>query len=164
MKSNLRFQRKFVPVNRFNQRGVAAVEFALIAAVFFTLLIGIMEFSRVLYYWNTATEATRLGARLAVVCDQDAAAIKTKMQTMLGILNSSNISVQYIDKDGNSCDLHSCRSVTVSITGLTVSTLVPLIPLSIAMPPFSTTLPRESLSSDINPDKPNPDNRNHDCD
>lgn len=151
MKSNLRFQRKSVPVNRFKQRGVAAVEFALIAAVLFTLLIGIMEFSRVLYYWNTATEATRLGARLAVVCDQDAAAIKTKMQSMLNILGSSNISVQYRDKDGNSCDTDSCRSVTVSISGLTVSTLVPLIPLNIAMPPFSTTLPRESLDS-ANPD------------
>lgn len=151
MKSRLRFQRKFVPVNHFNQRGVAAVEFALIAAVLFTLLIGIMEFSRVLYYWNTATEATRLGARLAVVCDLNATAVKTKMQNMLGILNSSNISVQYIDKDGNSCDPDSCWSVTVNITGLTVSTLVPLIPLNITMPPFSTTLPRESLDS-ANPD------------
>ncbi|MDV6342317.1 pilus assembly protein [Nitrosomonas sp. Is24] len=151
MRSTLRFQRKFVPVNRFKQCGVAAVEFALIAVVLFTLLIGIMEFSRVLHYWNTATEATRLGARLAVVCDQDAAAVKTKMQSMLNILDSSNISVEYIDKDGNSCDPDSCRSVTVSISGLTVSTFVPLVPLDIEMPPFSTTLPRESLDS-ANPD------------
>lgn len=151
MKSTLRFHRKFVPIDRFNQRGVAAVEFALIAVVLLTLLIGIMEFSRVLHYWNTATEATRLGARLAVVCDQDAAAVKTKMQSMLNILDSSNISVEYVDKDGDSCDPDSCRSVTVSISGLTVSTLVPLIPLNINMPPFSTTLPRESLDS-ANPD------------
>ncbi|NBQ67694.1 MAG: pilus assembly protein [Nitrosomonadaceae bacterium] len=151
MKSTPRFQRKFVPVNRFKQRGVAAVEFALIAVMLFTLLIGIMEFSRVLHYWNTATEATRLGARLAVVCDQDAAAVKTKMQSMLNILDSSNISVEYIDKDGNSCDPDSCRSVTVSISGLIVSTFVPLVPLDIEMPPFSTTLPRESLDS-ANPD------------
>ncbi|TXI41436.1 MAG: pilus assembly protein [Nitrosomonas sp.] len=124
----------------------------------FTILIGIMELSRVLHYWNTATEATRLGARLAVVCNQNAAAVKTKMQNMLGILNSSNISVQYIDKDGKSCDLDSsCRSVTVSISGVTVSTLAPLVPLNIAMPSFSTTLPRESLSSDINPGNHNPD-------
>ena len=151
MKSTLQFQQKFVPVNRFKQRGVAAVEFALIAVVLFTLLTGIMEFSRVLHYWNTATEATRLGARLAVVCDQDAAAVKTKMQSMLNILGSSNISVEYIDKDGNSCDPDTCRSVTVSITGLTISTFVPLVPLDIEMPPFSTTLPRESLDS-ANPD------------
>lgn len=40
------------------QRGVAAVEFALVAGIFFSLLIGIMEMGRVLFYWNTATEAT----------------------------------------------------------------------------------------------------------
>lgn len=157
MKFNLRFERKSLPVNQFKQRGVAAVEFALIAVVLFTLLIGIMEFSRVLHYWNTATEATRLGARLAVVCDQDAAAIKTKMQSMLSILDSGNISVHYKDKDGNSCDAHSCRWVTVSISGLTVSTFVPLVPLNIAMPPFSTTLPRESLSTHPGGSNTNPD-------
>lgn len=146
-----RLHRKSLSNNRFNQRGVAAVEFALIALLLFTLMLGIMEFSRVLYYWNTATEATRLGARLAVVCDQDAAAIKTKMQTMLGILDSSNISVDYIGEDGSGCDPDSCRSVTVSISGVTISTLVPLLPLDIAMPPFITTLPRESMDS-ANPD------------
>ncbi len=88
MKANERFNSRSASINRFNQRGVAAVEFALIASILFTVLIGAMEMSRVLFYWNTATEATRLGARLAVVCNQDAAAIKTKMQAMLGVLGS----------------------------------------------------------------------------
>lgn len=151
MKSTQRFYRKSLLTNRSSQRGAAAVEFALIAALLFTLLFGIMEMSRVLLYWNTATEATRLGARLAVVCNQDAAAIKQKMQAMLGILNTGNITVHYIDKDGNSCDSDSCRSITVSISGLTISTLIPLVPLNIQMPSFSTTLPRESMDS-ANPD------------
>ena len=72
--------------NRFRQRGVAAVEFALVASLLFTLLFGVMEMGRVLFYWNTATEATRLGARLAVVCGKDAAVIKSRMGAMLGIL------------------------------------------------------------------------------
>ena len=55
---------------------MAAVEFALVAALFFTLLIGIMEMGRVLFYWNSAAEATRLGARLAVVCDLNDTTIK----------------------------------------------------------------------------------------
>lgn len=130
------------------QRGAAAVEFALIASLLFTLLFGVIEMSRVLFYWNTATEATRLGARLAVVCDQNTAAIKTKMTTMLGVLGSGNIDVDYLP---SGCDINSCRSVTVSITGLTVSTLIPLVPLNIEMPSFSTTLPRESMDS-ANPD------------
>lgn len=133
---------------RSQQRGVAAVEFALIASILFMVLIGIMEMGRVLFYWNTATEATRLGARLAVVCDQDASAIKAKMQSMLSVLDASNINVDYFP---SSCDTSNCTSVTVSITGLTVSTVIPFVPLSIDMPSFSTTLPRESMDS-ANPD------------
>jgi Flp pilus assembly pilin Flp len=131
-----------------NQRGVAAVEFALIAALLFTLLFGVIEMGRVLFYWNTATEATRLGARLAVVCNQDESAIKNRMKNMLGVLESGNIDVDYFP---GGCNQDNCRSVTVSITGITVSTMIPLIPLSIPMPSFSTSLPRESMNS-INPD------------
>ena len=58
------------------QRGVAAVEFALIAIPFFLLLLGAMEFGRLLYLWNTAQEVTRNAARQAVVTDfTDSAAI-----------------------------------------------------------------------------------------
>ena len=141
------------PANQCKQRGVAAVEFALIASILFTLLIGAMEMSRVLFYWNTATEATRLGARLAVVCNQDAAIIKTRMSDMLGVLTPSNINITYTP---SGCDINSCRSVTVNITGLTVATVIPFVPLSLNMPPFTTTLPRESMNSI-------PSNSNPDC-
>ncbi|SDY95867.1 TadE/TadG family type IV pilus assembly protein [Nitrosomonas halophila] len=132
----------------YRQRGVAAVEFALLAALLFTLLFGVIEMSRVLFYWNTATEATRLGARLAVVCDPHAPAIRRRMQEMLGVLDSGNIDIAYSPEG---CNQNSCRSVTVSITGVTVSTLIPLVPLTLTMPPFTTTLPRESMNS-TNPD------------
>jgi TadE-like protein len=52
-----------------SQRGVAAVEFALVAVVFFMVLLGIAEFGRVMYIWNTAQEVTRHAAREAVVRD-----------------------------------------------------------------------------------------------
>ena len=58
MKANERFNSRSVSINHFNQRGVAAVEFALIASILFTALIGAMEMSRVLFYWNTAAEAS----------------------------------------------------------------------------------------------------------
>ncbi|WP_430229539.1 TadE/TadG family type IV pilus assembly protein [Nitrosomonas communis] len=148
MKAVKQFSPGSASSNRFHQRGVAAVEFALIASILFTALIGVMEMSRVLFYWNTATEATRLGARLAVVCNQDATAIKTKMQAMLSVLGSSNITVDYLP---SGCDSNTCTSITVGITGLTVSTVIPFVPLNINMPSFSTTLPRESMDS-ANPD------------
>ena len=49
------------------QRGVAAVEFALVAIPFFLLMFGAMEFGRLLYLWNTVQEVTRNAARQAVV-------------------------------------------------------------------------------------------------
>lgn len=57
------------PITRLKepQAGVAAVEFALIAIVFFTLLLGIIEFGRFLYVRNTVQEVTRAAAREAVV-------------------------------------------------------------------------------------------------
>ena len=133
---------------RHHQQGMAAVEFALITIILVTFLFGAIEMSRALFYWNTATEATRLGARLAVVCDQDASAIKTKMQAMLGVLETDQISVTYSPEG---CDSNSCRSVTVSINGFNFAMLVPVLPLNIPMPSFSTTLPRESMDS-TNPD------------
>jgi Flp pilus assembly protein TadG len=82
------------------QRGVAALEFALISTIFFTLLIGVMEMGRVLFYWNSAAEATRLGARVAVVCDINSSQSTSNpvikdMQQMLPILKPANVTVTY---------------------------------------------------------------------
>lgn len=136
------------PVSRFKQRGTAAVEFALIASLLFTLMFGIMEMSRILFYWNTAAETTRMGARLAAICNKDAAVIKTRMSNMLSILAPANIDIAYMP---GGCDINSCQSVTVSITGLNVATFIPLVPLNLSLPSFSTSLPRESMENG-NPD------------
>lgn len=53
--------------SRTGQRGAAAVEFALIAMVFFMLFFGIIEFGRFFYLYNTVQEVTRCAARQAVV-------------------------------------------------------------------------------------------------
>lgn len=54
---------------QFAQRGIAAVEFALVIMPFFMLLFGAMEFGRLMYLWNTVQEVTRNAARQAVVTD-----------------------------------------------------------------------------------------------
>lgn len=51
------------------QRGIVAVEFALISLVYFFVIFGIMELGRMLYVWNTVQEVTRRAAREAVVRD-----------------------------------------------------------------------------------------------
>lgn len=50
-----------------NQHGAAAVEFALICLVFFTILFAILELGRMMYVYNTMQEVTRRAARAAVV-------------------------------------------------------------------------------------------------
>ena len=56
--------------HHFLQKGVAAIEFALVSLfIFFPLLIGILEFGRTMYIWNTVQEITRHAARDAVVTD-----------------------------------------------------------------------------------------------
>ncbi|HDR9482228.1 pilus assembly protein TadG [Burkholderia aenigmatica] len=136
--------RHFPLSRRRGQRGAALVEFGLIASVLIMLLIGIFEFGRVLFYWNTASEAVRLGARTAVVCDVNAAGVAKRVTAMLPLLSSANVSVNYSPAN---CDVTSCSFVTVSVTNVTVKTMIPFVNVTVTMPPFTTTLPRESLTS-----------------
>jgi hypothetical protein len=48
-------------------RGQALVEFALIVPLFFTLLFGIIEVGRFIFYYEILNNATREGARYAIV-------------------------------------------------------------------------------------------------
>ena len=125
-------------------RGVAAVEFALISALFFTSLFGVLEMGRMLWIWNAAVEATRLGARMAVVCDIGDADIKTRMTQRVPNLLPSHISVTY---QPSSCTSATCKSVNVSLSGYVHQTIIPFAPLTVALPPFSTTLRKEYMNS-----------------
>lgn len=58
-------------MNRKRQHGVAMVEFSLIAIMFFMLIFGAIEFARAWFVFNTLTEMTRIGARIAAVCPAD---------------------------------------------------------------------------------------------
>lgn len=125
---------------------MAAIEFALVAGLFFSLLFGVMEMGRVLFYWNTATEATRLGARVAVVCNVSDAAVKAKMTDLFPMVPGNKIEVLYSPAG---CGVETCAEVTVRIQPVPINTYIPLIPLTLNLPAFATTLPRESLASMI---------------
>lgn len=142
----------FLTRYRARQGGAAAVEFALVSAVggLLVALFGALELGRVLFYLNTANEATRLGARIAVVCDANDATIKSRMTTLLPVLQPEKISVTYLPTGCASSvenARNSCQSVTVAITGVQINTVIPFVPISVAMPPFSTTLSREAMNS-----------------
>jgi hypothetical protein len=132
------------------QCGIVAVEFALSASVLLMLLLGIMELSRMMFYWNTATEATRLGARIAAVCALDDAEIKTRMTALFPVIAAADIRIDYLP---GGCSASDCEQLTVSIDKpdrLQLS--IPLPPQRLVLlpwPSFSTSLPRESMSSTI---------------
>ena len=50
-----------------SDEGAAAVEFALIAVILFTLLLGIVQFGYLFFQWNEITHAAREGARWAAL-------------------------------------------------------------------------------------------------
>jgi Flp pilus assembly protein TadG len=130
------------------QRGAAAVEFALVSIYMIALIIAVIEFAMLMYIYSSAIEATRLGARLAVVCDKDDAQVKARMKDMLSILKPENIQITY---PSSSCSSATCDPVTVKIVNLTHKATIPLVPLTFNIPEFSTSLPAESLSSAGNP-------------
>lgn len=134
------------------QRGVAAVEFAIVSSLLFTVLFGVMEMGRLLWTWNAAVEATRFGARLAVVCDLNDSHIKSRMISRLPSLANSNIVVTYLNPPAanNTCTTATCKAVQVSLTGYTHNTIIPFVPLSLTLPPFGTTLRKEFMSSTSN--------------
>lgn len=134
------------------QRGAAAVEFALVASLLCLLVLGAMEMGRLLWTWNAAVEATRYGARLAVVCDMNDSHIKSRMIGRLPTLSTSNITVTYLNPPNaaNTCTAVDCKAVMVALTGYTHHAIIPFSPLTLTLPPFATTLRKEYMSSTSN--------------
>ena len=136
---------------RRQQRGTMAVEFGLGAFVLVMALVGAMEVGRLLWTWNAAAEATRLGARLAAVCDMDEGRIKQRMQQRLPGLTEAQIDLGYLNPGGVAgvCNKNNCRLVVVKLQAYNHEMLVPLPTAlgSIPLPPFTTSLPREVFDS-----------------
>ena len=65
------------------QRGAAAVEFAVVAPIFVLLLFGMIEYGRMVMVQQMLTNATREGARRAVVDGTTTASVRTTVQDYL---------------------------------------------------------------------------------
>jgi TadE-like protein len=139
-------------MNLKKKSGATTIEFALVLLLFLMFTLGILDFSRMLFMWNAANEATRAGARYAVVCDPTGgeAEVLARMQAMLPQITA--ISVAWTPP---SCDPTNCIGVTVSITGLNFRWIAPMpgspskvIPMLSSS--FSTFLTREVMRQDPN--------------
>lgn len=131
-------------------RGATTIELAFVLVIFFMFLLGATDMARMLFTWNAATEATRAGARYAVVCADPANSgqVLQKMRMMV-----PEIGAVALAWEPAGCDAASCAGVTVTITSLHYRWLSPLpgalVPAR-ALPTFSTYLPREMMRRDPN--------------
>jgi Flp pilus assembly protein TadG len=147
-------------IQRKPQRGTFIVEFAIIAAAMFVVLFAAVELSRMIWIWNTAEEATRRGARVAAVCPIGDSAVPqvTVFATPGGGANSpilrglstANVVVQYFQADGTTPAVstigpNAAKYVRVAIVNYTFTPNLPFVNATFTLPPFTTTLPSESL-------------------
>jgi hypothetical protein len=155
-----------------SQNGVAAVEFAIVAMLLFTILFGILEFGRLFYVFNSVQEVTRRAAREAVVRWKDTASQnEAKNLALFGgtslpagaEITADNIYIEYLTASyeapspppGSAAEnIAACLSgstgciayVRVSITGATYAPMVSLFPyFNVPIPASTVTMPAESM-------------------
>ena len=141
---------RFASVRR-RSRAQAMVEFALVAPMFFLLLFGIIEAGRFIFYYETLNNATREGARYAIVngantlgcpsgppapgstpCDVPGENVKQRVrQSAVGVGGTITVTPTWGGTPPN-----NGRGSTVTVVATaTYRTLVPLVPL----PPITVT-------------------------
>ena len=136
-----------------HSHGQSMTEFALVAPIFFLLLFGIIEAGRFIFYYEVLNNATREGARYAIVngansldcptgppapssraCDTAGDDVVQKVRdAAVGVLGTGvvvtpcwkNLSCDPLPGDGDNA---RGRTVTVRAT-YTYSSLIPIVPL-----------------------------------
>lgn len=91
------------------QQGAAMVEMAIVISLFLILIFGILEFTRAIFEWSRLVEATRAGARYAIVNDP-----------ACNIYNLAPDDPRYIKKScpgGFDCSTNSEDETTVPVAG-----------------------------------------------
>jgi hypothetical protein len=132
-------------------RGVAIVEFAIVAAMLMAILFGCLEFGRATYTLAALNEGTRRAARLAAVCPINDAVIKPAVNFagLVGFNSGANVNLQYLDVNGAALGgapaAGSVFYVKVGITGYNIPLVIPGMNVTITSPSFAVTLPAESL-------------------
>ena len=135
---------------RDNERGGTLIEFTVVAAVFFMVLIGIVAAGNLYYTHNALVEATRRGARYAVL-NPTGSETAVRNVVIYGTpspaqgatplvynLQTNNVTVTYTGLNVGQ------GTVTVTISGYSFPFVLPTRSTSITMPPYRTTLTGES--------------------
>ena len=153
-----------------DERGSAVAEFAMVAGLFFMILISIVEFSRLLYTHNALTDAARRGARYAAIHKEaDETCVRNVViygerhvdsdcaptgPPLVNDLADATINIIYKGADTNGDGTidtgygTNLGTVTVTIENYTFDMLIPLVDLNLDMPHYTTTLSAESAGEE----------------
>jgi Flp pilus assembly protein TadG len=108
---------------RSNRRGAAAVEFAIVAPVFFLLVFGMIEFGRMVMVQQVITNASREGARIAVLDGTTGAEVLAAVDDYLSPANLTGADVTVDPTEPSTAGYGEPVTVTVSIPFADVSWL-----------------------------------------
>ena len=139
------------------QRGVAAVEFALLAVLLVTLLLAASEFGRAMYQYNTVVKGARAAARYLSQFPPGDEATITAARNLLVYGDSSATGSVLVPGLATAlvsvCDASSCAAnkrqntgnshvnlVTVTVTGLQFQSLAPWLLANFTFAPISVTM------------------------
>ena len=141
------------PKTRDNERGGSLIEFTVVASFFFMMLIAIVAAGNLYYTHNALVEATRRGARYAVL-NPTGSATAVRNVVIYGTdtpangatplvynLQAANVTINY--STGTNGFGVAKGTATVEITGYTFPFVVPTATTSVTMPPYRTTLTGE---------------------
>lgn len=148
--------------SRRSEAGSSMAEFAVVAALFFMVLIGIIEFGRFFYTHNALTDAARRGARYAALHPEaarpcvknivaygethvDPTTCEPTGPPLINGLGPTDVTVTYAGTGTNPFGMN-LGSVTVTIQ-YSFTIRLPLFSRTIELPTYSTTLPAESAGT-----------------
>lgn len=103
--------------------GAAAVEFAVVAPVFFLVVLGIIEFGRMVMVQQVITNAAREGARIAVLDSATSGRVTTRVNSYLSAANLPNATVILTPSNPSSAGFDEPVTVEIQMPYSAVSPL-----------------------------------------
>ncbi|MDX1947680.1 MAG: TadE family protein [Pirellulaceae bacterium] len=130
---------------RRNRRAAAAVEFAVVAPVFFLLVFGMIEYGRMVMVQQILTNASREGCRQAVLDGATTTAVQTTVNSYLTSGSISGATVTVSPNPPSNAEFGDPVTVTVSIPFTQVSWLPSPMYLGGKTLTSSTVMRREAV-------------------
>lgn len=101
-----------------SRRGAAAVEFAVVAPLFFLIVLAMIELSRGIMVAHQLSDAARIGCRAAAVEGQATAGVQTRVNHYLDAVGIRNATVT-VQVKGSQADASTAKSddvITVAVS------------------------------------------------